>query len=101
MDKKIAGLLGTVAGLASVTSAQATTSPGFNLSDSLQASSYAELLAPIPNAVALLKADDAARAQKTKPREGGQIAQGYYYPCLLYTSPSPRDRQKTRMPSSA
>ena len=27
----------------------------------------------------------------------------YVYPgyCLLYTSPSPRDRQKTRMPSSA
>ena len=24
-----------------------------------------------------------------------------YYPCLLYTSPSPRDRQKSRMPSSA
>eukprot|EP00828_Plagiopyla_frontata_P015146 TRINITY_DN19689_c0_g1_i1.p2 TRINITY_DN19689_c0_g1~~TRINITY_DN19689_c0_g1_i1.p2 ORF type:complete len:101 (-),score=22.03 TRINITY_DN19689_c0_g1_i1:8-310(-) len=23
------------------------------------------------------------------------------YNCLLYTSPSPRDRQKTRMPSSA
>ena len=23
------------------------------------------------------------------------------WPCLLYTSPSPRDRQKTRMPSSA
>ena len=23
------------------------------------------------------------------------------HPCLLYTSPSPRDRQKTRMPSSA
>ena len=23
------------------------------------------------------------------------------YPCLLYTSPSPRDRQKSRMPSSA
>ena len=26
-------------------------------------------------------------------------AEGYY--CLLYTSPSPRDRQKSRMPSSA
>ena len=27
---------------------------------------------------------------------------GYrYYSCLLYTSPSPRDRQKSRMPSSA
>ena len=24
-----------------------------------------------------------------------------YIPCLLYTSPSPRDRQKSRMPSSA
>ena len=24
-----------------------------------------------------------------------------YYSCLLYTSPSPRDRQKSRMPSSA
>ena len=25
----------------------------------------------------------------------------YDIPCLLYTSPSPRDRQKSRMPSSA
>ena len=25
----------------------------------------------------------------------------YDYTCLLYTSPSPRDRQKSRMPSSA
>ena len=30
---------------------------------------------------------------------GGLIA--YNYICLLYTSPSPRDRQKSRMPSSA
>ena len=27
--------------------------------------------------------------------------QGHHTPCLLYTSPSPRDRQKSRMPSSA
>ena len=26
---------------------------------------------------------------------------GVFYTCLLYTSPSPRDRQKSRMPSSA
>ena len=26
---------------------------------------------------------------------------GKYWDCLLYTSPSPRDRQKSRMPSSA
>ena len=25
----------------------------------------------------------------------------FHKPCLLYTSPSPRDRQKSRMPSSA
>ena len=32
-----------------------------------------------------------------------EIALGisFNYGCLLYTSPSPRDRQKSRMPSSA
>ena len=31
------------------------------------------------------------------------LSVGYNHPyvCLLYTSPSPRDRQKSRMPSSA
>ena len=29
------------------------------------------------------------------------VANLHYRPCLLYTSPSPRDRQKSRMPSSA
>ena len=28
-------------------------------------------------------------------------SEGVDRPCLLYTSPSPRDRQKSRMPSSA
>ena len=30
-----------------------------------------------------------------------QLFFGIVYACLLYTSPSPRDRQKSRMPSSA
>ena len=30
-----------------------------------------------------------------------QLAKAYSNTCLLYTSPSPRDRQKSRMPSSA
>jgi hypothetical protein len=30
-----------------------------------------------------------------------EMREGIYNPCLLYTSPSPRDRQKSRMPSSA
>ena len=39
------------------------------------------------------------------PRAGGggpfDLGPGTYICCLLYTSPSPRDRQKSRMPSSA
>ena len=31
----------------------------------------------------------------------GGFSYGDYLSCLLYTSPSPRDRQKCRMPSSA
>ena len=34
--------------------------------------------------------------EKSLEKEGKWI-----WPCLLYTSPSPRDRQKSRMPSSA
>ena len=37
--------------------------------------------------------------------EAGEVRAADYWPihrdCLLYTSPSPRDRQKSRMPSSA
>ena len=32
---------------------------------------------------------------------GFEIKDIWYKVCLLYTSPSPRDRQKSRMPSSA
>ena len=43
----------------------------------------------------LLKLDDAVLTPKEE-RHVGQLCD-----CLLYTSPSPRDRQKSRMPSSA
>ena len=36
---------------------------------------------------------------KVKIKQGG--GNGGHNGCLLYTSPSPRDRQKSRMPSSA
>ena len=42
-------------------------------------------------------ATDAGTPNSDAPKAGGT----YTYPCLLYTSPSPRDRQKSRMPSSA
>ena len=38
-------------------------------------------------------------SQHAEPDANGDIA--WYDVCLLYTSPSPRDRQKSRMPSSA
>ena len=41
---------------------------------------------------------------KTLGRMAAEIAhrlRGKHKPCLLYTSPSPRDRTRTRMPSSA
>ena len=59
MDKKIAGLLGAAAALTAVSGAQAAapqqTAP-------VAASSYRELLEPIPNALEALKADDARLA---------------------------------------
>ena len=37
-----------------------------------------------------------------KPAKTEQLEQlGHYPSCLLYTSPSPRDRTRSRMPSSA
>ena len=33
--------------------------------------------------------------------KGGRVFEDNVTSCLLYTSPSPRDRQKSRMPSSA
>ena len=84
MDKKIAGLLGAVAGLATISSAQAAPEPGPTPSEALQASSYADLLAPIPNPVAALEADNAARAQNL------ELAQYYnYYPYSNYYSYPP------------
>lgn len=82
MDKKIAGLLAAVAGLALTGSAQAAIPPAPDASQALQASSYGDLLAPIPNAVALMKADDAARAQtaqtpNSEPASDVQVAQFY------------------------
>ena len=40
------------------------------------------------------------RLNKVMPDTTGNVLR-QYLPCLLYTSPSPRDRQKSRMPSSA
>ena len=45
------------------------------------------------------KFDEANYVKELK--EYVDLTYGQHYACLLYTSPSPRDRQKSRMPSSA
>ena len=55
-------------------------------------------------ALALAVIATPVQAQDLTQRELFGIAAGAiigYHVCLLYTSPSPRDRQKSRMPSSA
>lgn len=88
MDKKIAGLLGAVAGLATMSTAQAAISPASNSTAGSPASSYADLLAPIANPIAQLQADDTKRAQEaaveTTPEL--QLAQAYTYSAYHYTS---------------
>ena len=37
----------------------------------------------------------------TNPERVNIVLDLYYYTCLLYTSPSPRDVEESRMPSSA
>lgn len=64
MDKKIAGLLGAAAALTVTTGAGTQAAP---VQQPAAATTYADLLKPVPNAVAALIKDDAARAQ-AKPR---------------------------------
>lgn len=74
MDKMTAGLLGAVAGLATMGTAQAATTPAVSPSQALQASSYADLLEPIPNATALLQADNGLRAEQLNTTASFQLA---------------------------
>ncbi len=73
MDKTVAGVLGAVGALVAGTSAQAATPESV-----LHASSYAELLRPISNAVETLRALDSQEAARL------QEAQYYYYPPPAY-----------------
>ena len=85
MDKTVAGLIGAVTLLAAVDPALAAMPAPTGLKAAMQAESYADLLKPIPNAVALLKESDAAaaKAELLAPATEGeatvQEAQYYYH----------------------
>jgi hypothetical protein len=77
MEKKIAGLLGAVATLGAFTAAQAAPAPSPAPSDILRANSFADLLEPIPNAVATLIAVDESTPA---PSANVQLAQFIVFP---------------------
>jgi hypothetical protein len=75
MDKKIAGLLGAAAALTTVSAANASVTVA--AADPAPAATYSDLLKPVANALALLRADDAARLQQQPARV--QIAQYHHH----------------------
>ena len=78
MEKKIAGLLGAMATLGAFNAAEAAPTPSPPPTDFLRANSFADLLEPIPNASALLRAVDESRPA---PSADGnvQLAQFYHH----------------------
>jgi len=78
MEKRVAGLLGAVAAIGTLGTAQAATAPATEPATVLQANSYADLLQPIPNAAATLKViDDGAPVASAEPRV--QLAQAHHH----------------------
>lgn len=76
MEKKIAGLVGAVAALGTLATVQATPAPASPTASPLEANSYADLLQPIPNAVALLKVVD----ERSPASEANvQLAQAHHH----------------------
>ncbi len=55
MDKTLAGLIGAIGALAASAPAHAATGAPMDAAAALHANSYADLLKPIPNALALMK----------------------------------------------
>ena len=78
MDKSVFGLLGAVGALAVAGPAHAAVGAAANLDNIMQADSYADLLKPIPNAVAL-RAELAERRQAEAVEPQVLTVQYYYH----------------------
>src|ERR1700757_5518594 len=78
MGIKIAGLLGTMVTLGALNAAEAAPIPSPAPADVLRASSFADLLDPIPNAAALLQAVDESGSVPTA-NENIQLHKYYHY----------------------
>jgi hypothetical protein len=69
MDQKIVGIVGAIAGLASLDATQGAATAAPNPDALKGAQSFAELLNPIPNALAMLQAADTAAASQAPARD--------------------------------
>lgn len=79
MDKTVAGLIGAISGLAALDGAQAAPIAAPNVTGLEPARSYAELLEPIPNAVAVLRAAEAAEAARLDEKAPTAQLVGYHH----------------------
>ena len=75
MDKKLAGLLGAAAAITTIPAAQAAPAGGPEVPP---ATSYRDLLDPIPNALPLLRADDERLAERATTRTA-QVVVGHHH----------------------
>lgn len=78
MEKKIAGLIGAIATLGSFTAADAGVISTPSAPDILKANSFADLLEPIPNALALLQVVDESGPIPSAD-QNVQLAQFYHH----------------------
>jgi hypothetical protein len=78
MGKKIAGLLGAMVTLGALNAAEAAPMPSPAPTDVLSANSFADLLEPIPNAVALLQVVDES-GPVSSANENIQLAQYHHH----------------------
>jgi hypothetical protein len=76
MQKKLAGAMGVISAVAALDCAQAAAPGATNVSDFLKPQSFAELLEPVPNPLALLKEVDKTQAAQRKANP--QLAQYFY-----------------------
>jgi hypothetical protein len=77
MEKSIAGLIGAVGVMAAASPSHAATNMAPSLNDVMQVNSYADLLKPIPNAVAMKQEFEAA--QSSRPAEPEVMTIQYYH----------------------
>ncbi len=98
MDKKIAGLLGAAAALATVGGAHAAVSEANAVDPGL---TYRDLLSPVPNATEALKADDAQRESGQTKTEVAQITIGVGHLTIIITTIITREHAYASFPRSA